>query len=937
MTGLDRDRQRRLGIGPVGRRGLLVAALAGVVGCGEQKGLDATNQVVGELVDLSTCGAGNVAVNTTASGFPSPLDSDPGVAGSDDAWDVLDSALHYADPTRGLAFDRGGTHQVTVDFGRLVTLDELTVWQPPDGADPGSNMPAETVLEYHDGTQWWPVAGISRTQGLPVCGDGVVLYPEECDDANADDADGCTAECLAVPPPPPPSEPFHSYADIYSFPPLSAAKLRWSYDGDGANIFGRNSARLSQVVTGNYHSCALRETGEVLCWGLDQDGQLGDGNFLDAEPYGVATAVAVPGVDDAIALAAGSGHTCALRPSGEVLCWGSGYYGQLGNGNFYNTTEPPGLGTPVPVENLDDAVAIAAGYNHNCAIRAGGQVVCWGQGAYGQLGNGGLTNSAVPVSAFGIADAVGIAAGLGHTCAVRETGDVMCWGLGSNGQLGNGTTPFQSPIPGPVSGLSDAVAISCGYLHTCAVREGGTVACWGESPDGQLGAGPLVTESTTPVPVLGTDDAMSITAGDRHTCVVREGGLVSCWGRNSFGQLGNADASLASSSVPVAVSGLVDAALVEAGTNHTCALREAGEALCWGLGNFGQLGDGSYHPDPPNGVNQPFTVSGVPAFGSIVHEVTVNGCVEPVLPESISGDVATGGSLTTDGEGDGATLADPIETTVTTPNAGNVSIDEGPFGGATPDGFIIFNQQVQITAPSASSGNPLLLTFTIDASLLPAGTDVDDVAIFRDGVLVPDCTAPPSAIPDPCVVSRALVGDDAVLTVATTQASTWTFGVAIDSDRDGDGTLDGYDGCPDDPGKTAPAICGCGIPDVDSDSDGVLDCEDTCSDLPCGDGDQDGVDDDLDHCPSTAPGSVVNSDGCAISDLCPCEEERHGRRGRRNQTHVACVAKAAHEFRRAGLIGRFEQAMAVRGAAHSSCGHQHWRWFRHHHGRRHDR
>lgn len=139
-------------------------------------------------------------------------------------------------------------------------------------------------------------------------------------------------------------------------------------------------------------------------------------------------------------------------------------------------------------------------------------------------------------------------------------------------------------------------------------------------------------------------------------------------------------------------------------------------------------------------------------------------------PESASGAVSAGGTLSTDTEGDGATVGDPIETAVVSPVAGSVSIDERQSSGASPPGLTVLGWQVQISAPAASSAAPLRLTFELDASLV-AGLDPLTIQVSRNGLVVDPCAG------DPCVARRALQPDgDLELVVLTSAASLWTFG-----------------------------------------------------------------------------------------------------------------------------------------------------------------
>jgi alpha-tubulin suppressor-like RCC1 family protein len=266
------------------------------------------------------------------------------------------------------------------------------------------------------------------------------------------------------------------------------------------------------LSAGNEHACALTNTGGVKCWGDNLWGQLGDGTtinrFTPTDVTGLSSGVTTISTKDR--------HTCALMNTGDIKCWGLNDRGQLGDGGggvtcgFRNSFVC--RLTPVDVEGLDSGVAaVVTGSSHTCVLTATGGVKCWGGNRRGELGDG--TSDGVPcpyegsnvcrltpVNVAGLTSGViALSAAPNHTCVLTAASGVKCWG-GYNewGELGDGTTDGRM-TPVDVVGLAGGVtAISAGHYHTCARTLSGKLKCWGNNEYGKLGDG---TAWDSPIPI----------------------------------------------------------------------------------------------------------------------------------------------------------------------------------------------------------------------------------------------------------------------------------------------------------------------------------------------------------------------------------------------------------------------------------------------------
>jgi alpha-tubulin suppressor-like RCC1 family protein len=250
----------------------------------------------------------------------------------------------------------------------------------------------------------------------------------------------------------------------------------------------------------------------MYCWGDNSFGQLGNGTTTNSTmPMAVVGVLSIWQQ-----ISAGSTHTCSSTnsggffPEGIVDCWGDNSAGQLGNGTTTNSTTPVS-----PFSNIQlNASSVSAGTLYSCAGTVGGGA-CWGNNTYGQLGNGATTGSLLPVSISNSSSFdIGISAGADHACALGPPTNAtflnqsaLCWGNNSTGQLGDGTMT-SSAIPVPVSTALGFYMISAGGHHTCGVYRlanptlEGAVYCWGDNTYGQIGNSWSMS-SSVPVNVAG--------------------------------------------------------------------------------------------------------------------------------------------------------------------------------------------------------------------------------------------------------------------------------------------------------------------------------------------------------------------------------------------------------------------------------------------------
>ncbi|MGO8673906.1 MAG: choice-of-anchor tandem repeat GloVer-containing protein [Capsulimonadaceae bacterium] len=353
-------------------------------------------------------------------------------------------------------------------------------------------------------------------------------------------------------------------------------------------LLGTDITTAVAVAAGNESSLALLPNGTVWAWGYNTDGELGNGSSVAFS----SAPVEVTGLSGVKAIAAGEYHCLALLSNGTVWAWGLNGNGQLGNGTTTNSD------VPVEVTGLTGVIAIATGGDHSLALDEDGNVWAWGLNGNGQLGNGTTTDSDIPVEITAIGGVIAIAGGEDHSLAVNLEG-VEAWGANAYGQLGDGST-VDSDVPVPVTGLGGDIvtAVAGGLGHSMALTSSGSVYAWGDDQYGELGNG-STTNSSFPVRVLDPADSINyffsqvtaISAGGEHSMAEGPGGAIRSWGLNASGELG--DGTLASSNTDVSVHGMNGVVSMSAGWTHSLAVAGIGSPLTAGYNYCGELGDGN--------------------------------------------------------------------------------------------------------------------------------------------------------------------------------------------------------------------------------------------------------------------------------------------------------------------------------------------------------
>lgn len=338
---------------------------------------------------------------------------------------------------------------------------------------------------------------------------------------------------------------------------------------------GRRVQRFALAIE---HACAILDDSSLVCWGANDLGQLGYGDTTPRGTSAATMPGKLPTIDlgpgrTAREVAVGEKTTCVILDDRSVKCWGGNAPAQLGYGDGLRkggtpATVPAVIGT-VPIGGPVRQISISTG--HVCAVRMDGVLLCWGQNMFGALGLGDGTNrgdtpATVPSSLPNIVLSGGrtarrVFAASSATCVHATDKAVQCWGIGGFGLMGQGDTGTLGDSPATVPASGAPLSFGAGKtveglaltdFHACAVFSEGSLRCWGMNSEGQLGYGDKVNRGDAPatipsllppVAVPAGRTVRSVATGGSHTCVILDDATVRCWGLNQRGQLGYGDSA----------------------------------------------------------------------------------------------------------------------------------------------------------------------------------------------------------------------------------------------------------------------------------------------------------------------------------------------------------------------------------------------------------
>jgi len=348
------------------------------------------------------------------------------------------------------------------------------------------------------------------------------------------------------------------------------------------------ASNWSEISLGDQFSCAIDADSSLWCWGSNDRNQVGDGDTTD-----VSIPTAISDDSDWNSISSGDAHSCAIKTDSSLWCWGDSLYGQV--------AQNIDAKTPTREPSESSWLTVAANGSHSCAVKNDHSLWCWGFNSQGQLGNSTTTSQSSPAPVVADSNWIDLSLGLDHSCAIRDNGSLWCWGNNIQSQLGDGSstnsiTPKQIGEESNWSNISLGNQFSCG-IQTDTTTTSQTLWCWGKNDLSQLGHSPV--DNKTPSQIDVAIDWTAVSAGDNHACAINSSNQsLFCWGDNRYGQLGLNNTSHAA--VPSKEFTQSKWLGVSSGGNHTCAVQDDDSLWCWGNNSTGQLGIGttSHQPKP---------------------------------------------------------------------------------------------------------------------------------------------------------------------------------------------------------------------------------------------------------------------------------------------------------------------------------------------------
>ena len=330
-----------------------------------------------------------------------------------------------------------------------------------------------------------------------------------------------------------------------------------------------------KVDSGSGHTLVVTADGSLWAFGYNYNGAVGKGSF---EPYKNPLPIKI--MTDVKDIAAGSSHSLAVKKDGSLWAWGMNRYGQVGNYTDVSTND-----VPAPVKIMDDVTAVAAGYGHSLAVKNDGTLWAWGANGYGQLGDGTQDNNRQPKMIMDNVKAV--AAGSDHSLALKNDGSVWAWGCNWAGQV-DGTL---ENVLKPVKVMTDVKAIAAAAYFSMAIKNDGSLWIWGSNPYGGSSTNPYISH-TKPVKVL-TDVKEADGGADSHTVAVKTDGTLWVWGQDNAGQLFNIGNKSNGYFVGKPTKVMSDVAHATAGKYFTIIAKTDGTFWGVGYNVEGDLGNGT--------------------------------------------------------------------------------------------------------------------------------------------------------------------------------------------------------------------------------------------------------------------------------------------------------------------------------------------------------